>query len=176
MTVEEFEQYIALPENDGRRLQLVNGEIVEKFTTINSSRIKTRLVDYLGKYAERSLNWLALMSIDVHIPDDNYNFLVPDLAVIDKSHTIDPNEALPFISGFIVEIQPKGQSDHNMLDLANYYLANGCRMVWLIYPDRKLVEWLTPNERRLLTAEDVINGGDIFPDISLTVAAIFAAE
>jgi Uma2 family endonuclease len=75
-----------------------------------------------------------------------------------------------------VEVQSPGQSDRFMSDKAAFYLENGSKMVWLIYPDRQLVEFLTPTERQLLTLDGTISGGDVLPDFSVKVADIFPAE
>ena len=49
-------------------------------------------------------------------------------------------------------------------------------MVWLVYPDRRLVEVLTPTERHLLTDDATINGGEVLPGFSVNIADIFPAE
>ncbi len=73
-----------------------------------------------------------------------------------------------------VEVQSPDQSDKFMVDKAAYYLANGVRMVWLIYPEKRLVEVLTPDARYLLNDADALDGGDVLPGFSLPIGEIFA--
>lgn len=47
-------------------------------------------------------------------------------------------------------------------------------MVWLVYPEKQMVEVLTPVERQLLSESDVISGGEVLPGFTLTVSEVFA--
>jgi Uma2 family endonuclease len=80
----------------------------------------------------------------------------------------------PYMPDLAVEIQSPGQSDKLVVDKAEYYLANGTQMVWLVYPTKKLVELLTKDDRQLLTLTDTLRGGTLLPDFSLPVKDIFA--
>lgn len=73
-----------------------------------------------------------------------------------------------------VEVQSDGQSDRFMANKAAYYLANGSRMVWLVYPETQIVEVLTPDNRTLLNSEGIISGGDVLPGFSLPVRELFS--
>ena len=42
-----------------------------------------------------------------------------------------------------------------------------------MYPDRKLVEWMTATERHLLTMEETVSGSDVLPDFILAVRDLF---
>jgi Uma2 family endonuclease len=54
------------------------------------------------------------------------------------------------------------------------YIGAGVRLVWIIYPPRRLVYvYRTPNEARILHAADELDGGDVLPGFSLGVASLF---
>ena len=72
-----------------------------------------------------------------------------------------------------VEAQSDGQSERFMLDKALLYLANGTRMVWIIYSTRQIVEVLTATDRQLLTIEDMLSGGAVLPGFSMAVRELF---
>ncbi len=59
-----------------------------------------------------------------------------------------------------------------MSEAARYYLANGVRLVWLIYLKQKLIEMLTTTDRQLLTIDDVLDGGDMLPGFQIAVRDI----
>jgi Uma2 family endonuclease len=45
--------------------------------------------------------------------------------------------------------------------------------IWIIYPAKRLVEVLTPTDRKLLTEADTLEGGDLLPGFTLAVRDIF---
>lgn len=180
ITVEEFDQIIERPENLGRKLQLVNGEIVEEMPKYAHATISMFLIGWLLDYLKTHPIGRLFNEFRIDLPNDELNAHVPDLSLVinrkDELAKLGVDDSLPFMPDLIIEIQSKGQSDRYMLDLANYYLEHGCQMVWLIYPSRQIVEWLTPTERQLLAGEDNIIGGEILPDFSLPVKSMFSAE
>lgn len=177
-TVDEFEQYVAQPENMGRKLQLINGEIVEAMPKIIHARIMRLLMKWLERYIDEHPGGEILPEIRIDLPDDPNNARVADIGVVvartDDLAKLGDHDALTFMPDLIIEIQSEGQTDRYMRDLADFYIANGCQMVWLIYPDRKIVEWLTAAERRLLNVEGDISGGNVLPEFRLAVSTLFA--
>jgi len=111
------------------------------------------------------------------MPDDDSNDRIPDLSFIskDKAPLVKQGPA-PYMPDLAVEVQSPGQSDQLMLEKAQYYLANGSRMVWLVYPDRRLAEVLTPDDRHLLTDSADLSGGDVLPNLTIPVKDIFPAD
>ncbi|NUQ05462.1 MAG: Uma2 family endonuclease [Anaerolineae bacterium] len=157
VTVEEFERFALLPENLGRKLQLINGEIVEEMPTPLHGIIAVALIKWLLKFLEDQPVGTLLTEVRVRLDDDEGQSRIPDIALIrSEQGAFDLSLPLPFVPALCIEIGSPGQGDRHMRDLADYYLARGGQMVWLIYPDRKLVEWLTPTERRLLTLDGTI--------------------
>ncbi|MBK8022140.1 MAG: Uma2 family endonuclease [Chloroflexi bacterium] len=175
MTVEEFEQYAMQPENQGRKLQLIHGEIVEEMPTPQHGMIVVALLKWLLKYLEEHPVGLLLTEVRIRLENEDDQGRIPDVALAHGDQgTFDVSLPLPFVPALCIEIASPGQSDRHMRDLADYYLTRGGRMVWLVYPDRKLVEWLTPTDRQLLTIDGTLVGGDVLPDFTLPVSALFA--
>lgn len=57
---------------------------------------------------------------------------------------------------------------------AEYDLANGARLVWLVYPDERLVEvFRLDADSRLLNEQQMLDGGDVLPGFQIAVKAIF---
>jgi hypothetical protein len=62
-----------------------------------------------------------------------------------------------------------------MRETAAYYLANGARMVWLVYPEQRLVEvYHADADIQILTENDAIEGGALLPGFILPVVEVFA--
>lgn len=91
----------------------------------------------------------------------------------DKAPLITKGSA-PYMPDLAAEVQDEDQNDKFMLDRGKYYLANGSRMVWLVYPEKQIVEVLTPDNQTLLNSEGIISGGDVLPGFSLPVRDLFS--
>jgi len=173
-TVEEFEVFIALPENADRRFELVDGELVEKMPTQLHGWIVILLVEVLLPYLRENPIGRILAEAAYRIPGDGHNNHVPDLSFITNDKLpIVRKSAAPYMPDLAVEVKSPDQTEKQMVDKAAYYLANGSRMVWLVYPEKRLLEVLTLTDRQLLTEADTLDGGDVLPGFSLAVKVLF---
>jgi len=160
-----------------RRLELIHGEIVEKMPTQLHAYIVHMLSGFLFVFLRQNPLGYALVEARYGLPDDQDNQRIPDFSFVsrEKGPLVTSGPA-PYMPDLAVEVQSPGQSDRLMADKAAYYLAHGSRMVWLVYPDKQLVEVLTADDRHLLTEGDSIDGGDVLPGFSLQVRDLFPAE
>ncbi len=177
VTVAEFDALLTRAENSGRRLQLINGEIVEDMPKLAHARISVRLIMILVKYFAEHPIGEVFNELRVDLPDAEWDVRIPDISAViqrqDELARLQGHESLPFMPDLVIEIQSEEQTDRTMGDLALYYFAHGCRMVWLVYPDRQLVEWLTPTERRILTIDETISGEPVLPGLLIPMPTIF---
>lgn len=61
-----------------------------------------------------------------------------------------------------------------MRETATYYLANGSRLVWLVYPNYRLVEvYRTDQDVEMLDKRQLLIGHDVLPGFELPVADVF---
>ncbi len=176
-TVADFEALSVLPENADRRFELIDGEIIEKIPSQLHAYIVALLSSYLITYLQQNpLGW-ALVEARYQLHDDAHNACIPDLSFVrSEGRTLIEEGAAPYMPDLAVEVQSPGQSDKFMIDKAEYYLAHGTQMVWLVYPQKRLVESLTLDTRYLLTQADILTGGDVLPGFEVTVQAISPAE
>jgi Uma2 family endonuclease len=174
-TVEQFEAFIALPENADRSFELINGEIVEKMPTVPHGRYAARITLKLGAYLEDKQIGFVVTEARFRPEHDTENDLIPDVAVIQEGMPepdTGPGLYMPMLA---VEIKSPHDSLRQMRKKAYYYLANGARMVWLIVPDKRVVEVITADEETLYLEEDVLTAEELFPGFSLPVRAIFSS-
>ena len=76
----------------------------------------------------------------------------------------------------VAEIYSPSDSVREINDKARMWLDTGVQLVWVLYPDTKLIEVHRPNEPiATLRENDTLTGMDILPGFSASVAAIFAA-
>ncbi len=180
ITVEEFEAFIERPENTDRLLELIDGEILEKVPTELHALAAANLSGELRAYAKTHKLGRVTVEPRHQLPPEQQNPLhphshVPDVAFTSRERKLPivSKGAVPQMPDLAIEIQSPGQSDWLMREKADYYLDTGSRMVWLVYPDRQLVEVLTVNSRRILTRDDTLEGGEVLPDFQLLVGVIF---
>ena len=173
-TIQEFEDFIAQPENAEYHFELIDGEIVQKMPTMLHALIISLLNIALGIYLQQNPIGRALVEARYRLSHDERHDVIPDLSFVTMDKPIIRKGAAPFLPDLAVEVQSPDQTDKFMVDKAAYYLANGVRMVWLIYPEKRLVEVLTPDARHLLNDADTLDGGDVLPGFSLSISDIFA--
>lgn len=173
-TVDEFEAFLALPENQERLFELINGEIVEKVPTEEHGIIVLRIGSKLLIFVD--LHKLGRVAVEVRhrIPTDDHNARLPDISFRrDTSTPVVKQGSVPVMPDLAVEVKSPDDGYRELREKADYYLANGSRMVWLVYPEKQLVEVHTLDEVDILTVNDTIDGGDVLPGFVLPVRDIF---
>jgi len=174
-SVEEFEAYVARPENDDKRFELIHGEIIEKMPTLIHAWIVMILGHAIMNFLDKNPIGWALPEARYSMPDDDENDRIPDLSFIatDKGPLINQSPA-PFMPDLAVEVQSPKQSQRELREKAAYYLLNGTRLVWIIYTDNPRVDVLKPGQpRHTLGMNDMLDGDDVLPGFELDVKALF---
>lgn len=173
-TVEDFERMLALPENQDRLLELIDGEIVEKMPTREHGLIGAEFVIEIGLYLRA--NPIGRVAVEArHRPPGNLtNDRIPDVSFVsDVNRPIEREGAAEYMPDLCVEIQSPDDSLKLMREKADFYLANGSRLVWLVYPSKQLIEVWTATEQAILKLEDTLTGGDVLPGFAVPVKRFF---
>jgi Uma2 family endonuclease len=169
-----FEALARQAENTDKRLELINGEIVEKVPTQLHALIASLFNAMLFLYVQQNPIGWVFSELRIRLGDDDLNDRLPDVALVLKAgRTFEPDAPLTYVPDLVVEIQSPGQSDKFIIDKATFFLNNGGQMVWIVYPSKRLVEALTRTDRQLLTEADILDGGDLLPGFKLPVKDIF---
>ena len=174
-TVDEFEELLKLPENAGRLLELIDGEIVEKMPTEEHGSIALNIGAELRAYLRTIRKGIAGTEVRYQTGKDERNSRLPDISIRIANRPLVKDGAVIGMPDLAVEIKSPDDSLKEMREKAEYYLANGTQIVWLVYPHQRCVEVYTLDTIELLCADDVLTGGDLLPDFSLSVAEIFLA-
>ena len=75
---------------------------------------------------------------------------------------------------FAVEVKSPDDGYAELRDKAHFYLQHGCKLVWLVYPPKRIVEVVQPdNQIDLLVVGDILDGGDVLPGFRLSVETLF---
>ncbi len=174
LTVEEFDRFVALPENAERLFEYIGGEVVEVVSNQRSSRIAARIIGFLFAYLQQhDIGFLTSSDGGYQIAGERY---IPDAAFVSKSRQAEPSDQAygPVPPDLAVEVLSPSDNPHDVRVKVVNYLGAGTT-VWIVDPQRKLVEVYTPGQPVKKVGEDgVLDGGDVLPGFTLAVKDIFA--
>jgi len=101
----------------------------------------------------------------------------PDVAYIDASMIPGPDDELRFIEGapdLAVEILSPTQSRASVDDKAQEYIAAGCRLAWVIYPQSRTASvWRADGTTEHFPPDGSLRGEDVLPGFELRLADLF---
>ncbi len=174
VTVDEFEAFIVAPEHKEFYYELINGEIVEKVPTQKHGQIAALMIAKIYTYRKEHPLGRVYVEARYRMPEDNYKSRQPDISfVADITRPIVDRGAAFYTPDLAIEIQLPDQSVRQMREKADYYLANGAKLVWLLFPEKHIINTYSAKIQDILTLEDTLDGGDVLPGFSLAVKAIF---
>jgi len=169
-----FEQFIALPQNQDKVFESIQGAVIEVPSNPYSSQIAARIGRYVDTFAdEHDLGHVTGEAGGYQVGEDRY---APDVAFISKAK----QDSLPYYTGYnpnppdlAVEIvSPTDNQQHLRLKLSNYAAVG--TVVWVVYPPEKQVEIYIPGKAAtVLEVDDTLTGGEVLPGFSMPVAKIF---
>ena len=174
MTGEIFDQFLAT-HLDGV-YELIHGEIAEKVPTQEHTKIAGIILGELYLYLKQHPEIKAHLGPEVRYrpAGDLYNDRIPDVSVQLSDQPPVRRGAVPGMPDLAVEIKSPDDTYLSMRDKADYYVQHGCLIVWLVYPEKRIVEvYQSGNDLDLLVAGDVLSGGEVLPGFSLAVEVLF---
>jgi Uma2 family endonuclease len=175
MTLEEFNQFIALPENAERNFEYIDGSVVETVTNQRSSAIAFRLGGRIELYLlQHQSGFLTGADGGYAIAGERY---IPDVAFVSYQRQAEPSDeaysAIP--PDLAVEVLSPANSEKDMRTKVVNYLSVGT-VVWVVDPEFKLVEVYHPGQPvKKVRLDDILDGGELLPGFKLAVKDIFQA-
>jgi Uma2 family endonuclease len=172
--VNDFEEFLALSENRDRLFELVDGEIVQKMPTREHGIIVGNIVTEFNLYLRQNPIGRAAVEARHRPANDDENDRLPDISFVSGlDKPVERKGPALYMPDLAVEVKSPDDSNKEMRAKADYYLANGSRMVWLVYPDKRLVEVHTADDFQIHTIDDTLDGGDVLPGFKLAVRDVF---
>lgn len=176
MTAEEFEAYSLLPENSERRLELVNGEILEMVSNQKSGRITLRIGQLIMNNLDQNpIGYATSPEGGYRVGNDRY---LPDIGYISKARQPVRSEETynPLAPDLAVEVvSPSDETSDVLTKVNNYQLAG--TTVWVVFPKSKEIQVFVPGQlTRKLGIKDTLDGGAVLPGFSAKLEDIFAGE
>ncbi|WP_119071434.1 Uma2 family endonuclease [Aggregatilinea lenta] len=173
-TLEEYLRFIALPENDGRRFEYVEGEITEVVSNNYCSLIAARILGRVIAYVEdRDLGYIMGADGGFQVGEDRY---IPDVSFISKKRQLTPPHDTfnPNPPDLAVEVLSPTDRPRIVRTKIHNYTAAGT-VVWVVDPEAKMVEVYTSGQpAKTLHLNDTLDGGAVLPGFTLAMRDIFA--
>jgi Uma2 family endonuclease len=171
-TVEEFDRYIALPENADRLFELIHGEIIP----VSPGRTLYSEIGHILAVAVRL--FCRERNIPCHTSggDGAYrveeNTVAPDFAYKPTPMSDEyPDPAAPL---WAVEVISPTDKANDIREKREIYQKAGI-LLWEIYPKLHRIDVYAPGQPvKTLGMDGVLDGGDVLPEFRLTVREIFA--
>lgn len=171
LTLEQFEH---LPEQDGVRYELKDGELVKMGTAKtgherNKFRIMRRLMAYILQhpigevYSETSF---ALSPSRVCMPD--VSFLRNELAT-----NADPNHIFVCSPDLAIEVVSENESALDLRQKIQDYLDAGSMAVWAVYPKLRVIAVYDKAGLRELHSHQILEAPEILPGFQTRVEEFF---
>jgi Uma2 family endonuclease len=169
-------QFDALPYEEGRRSELLEGELIEVpsatprhrdivYATLQALKI------YLKEHRSEGAAYADVefaLSEEVRLRPD-VCLLLPERALqLDRDHI-----PIPGAPDLVIEVISPSERTTESHRKVRSYLRNGVAEVWQIYPDTRVLEiYQVENGRRTLSADQQVTT-DLLPGFSVTLFSFF---
>ena len=166
------EEFLHMPESDGA--ELLDGAIVEKSMGNESSWLETEIARLMGNFvAAKRLGRVFGSDNGIRIwPNRPNHVRKPDVTFLRS--TAKPvygwQSAVPDL---VVEVvSPNDNAGDLERKLADYREA-GIPLIWVVYPDTRSAQVLTPTTRVDVFPKGTLEGGAILPGFTLSLEELF---
>jgi len=182
-TVKDFALFTARSENVDRLFELIHGEIVEKVVTEEHGIIALNIGALIRAYVKPKGLGRVGVEVSHRVAGDRYNERLPDVSF--RTTTSEPvvkQGSVPRMPDLAVEVKSPGNSYTSLRQKAEYMLQNGALIVWLIYPEKQIVEVCTltdegdlPDSMRVeaIGMNGTVGSGYVLPGLKVAVSDIF---
>lgn len=170
-----------LPAYEGKRLELIDGEIIEMPPTGGEhGSVTHEMALDVGLFVrQHQLGYVTaaetgyILGMDA---DGKETVQAPDIGFITFARLPDglPAGYIPYPPDLAVEtVSPNDRAD--VIDRKTQaYLRAGTRLVWLVYPKTRSLMIHRPSSTERLMIDDVLSGEDVLPGFTLPIRQIFA--
>lgn len=178
MTVEEF---LALPDDPEVERMLINGELWEKPMTRRNrfhARTETRIAYVLENWVERTDQPLVVYSGEagVRLPSGE-TVLGIDVTVVTEAVASRQSDESTLIEGvpiLAVEILSPSDSQREVVEKINTYLAAGVKLVWIVEPMLRMVTVHRPDgSPETYSGEKPLRGEPHLPGFEVPAEKLF---
>jgi len=160
---------------DGRKYELVDGQIRVSPAGARHGRVCVRLTIRLGDFVEKGhLGYVFDSSTGFRMPGGNVR--LPDVCFVAKGRFRDeqvPEGFADFPPDLAVEVLSPDDRSRDVLDKVGEYLQAGVRLVWVIDPKRRSAAvYRSLTDVRTLGPQGALDGEDVVPGFRCSLAEV----
>jgi Uma2 family endonuclease len=163
---------------EDKRYELDEGALIEMAPTGDAHGAVALWIGHLivGYVAEHDLGDASGAETGYRLSTDPDTVRGPDVGFIAKSRlTPMTGKYYPVAPDLAVEVVSPGDSAHLVRRKVNQYLAAGTSLVWVIYPEEKVVDVYRPaHDTSTFKVGNTLDGGNVLPGFKLPVSDIFS--
>jgi Uma2 family endonuclease len=172
------EDLIHVNEHGDRLCELVDGVLVEKTMGWKESFLALALSHFLQNFLDQH-NLGIVLGADAAMKLVPGLIRAPDVSFISWERFPGgrfPDEPVPHLTpDLAIEVISKSNTKKEMERKLQEYFEHGVVLVWYIYPKKETVEVFTsPVDKRTLSRDDVLDGGQVLPGFALPLSQLFA--
>jgi Uma2 family endonuclease len=180
-SAEELWELSHAPENDGLRLELSEGVLIEMSPAGGKHGTLTmklgRLIgdhvesNHLGETTAAETGYILFKN-----PDGKDTVRAPDVGFIAAARIPEtglPDGYVPFAPDLAVEVVSPNDDAETLEKKIGEYLKYGTKMVWVFYPNLKRAVVHTPSGSYPVGIDDTLDGGDVLPGFKLPMRDFF---
>lgn len=178
-TLMSIEEYDALPEKEGVKYELSEGELITVAASprLFHNRVRDRLGRRLAIFVEE--HSLGEVTIETDFQLSEGVVRIPDAAFLraDRLRGIDPRRRVEGAPDLAVEVVSPSDDPEDLVLKIQQYLHSGARAVWVLYPEARVAYLYKPGERpEVREAHQNLDDADLFRGFSIPLSEIFASE
>lgn len=163
----------------GVKGELIRGRLGGTMSTgVNHGKTVANLTILLGIFVKpQRLGTIVTSDTGILLDSIRHTVREPDIGYISEEK-MPLNADIPgysdVIPDLVVEVASPGDTVQSIHDKALMWLSYGVRLVWVAFPDERIMDaYLSTREVRTLDENDVLDGGDVLPGFSCRVSEIF---
>lgn len=173
------EKDLVFMNDHGNRLcELVDGVLVEKAMGAKESLLAGLILTYINNFLEGHDLGIALGA------DGTLRLMpglirAPDVSFLSWARLPGgelPDKPIPdLVPDLAVEVISKSNTRKEMERKLQEYFSQGVRVVWLVYPKKRMIEvYISPEAKEEFHYQDTVEGGEVLPGFTLPLAQLFA--
>jgi Uma2 family endonuclease len=162
-----------------KRVELVRGVLVVREPAgFRHGAISATLTKLLAVHVDSNgLGRVLAAETGFQLAADPDTVRAPDVAFVSRERLPDPEQGgYPALApDLAVEVLSPGDRPGETLTKVGEWLNAGCRLVWVVDPNRRVVHvYRQDGSESLLTENGVLSGEDVVPDFNCPLAAILS--
>jgi Uma2 family endonuclease len=178
-TLMSIEEYDALPEKEGVKYELNEGELITVAPSprLAHNRARRRLDQRLTAFVEEHGLGEVMSETDFMLSEGIVR--IPDVAFIraERIQGLDPKQRLEGAPDLAVEVASPNDDPGNLVLKAQQYLRTGARAVWVLYPEARLAYLYKPGERpEIRESHQSLDDPELLPGFSIPLSEVFASQ